>query len=168
LRELNYGNTTILHTDIHKLTHTHKHKYTYVHLHKHIHTHTYKVTYIHTHTQIHIRTYKVTYIHIHTYIHTYVRTYIHTYTIYTDNEMALYSLNSNTNHTFLIEEIRKKLAEMGTTNLRIQFCWVKPHVCIHGNELADTLAKEAATNALFRFCSYNTILSSSYMCCYIL
>jgi len=60
--------------------------------------------------------------------------------------MTLDSLKNNTNHTFLIEEIRKKLAEMRTTNWTIEFCWVKAHVGIQGNELADTLAKEAATN----------------------
>ena len=49
--------------------------------------------------------------------------------------------------TFLIEEIRKKLVEMRTTNRTIEFCWVKAHVGIQGKELADTLAKEAATNA---------------------
>jgi hypothetical protein len=36
---------------------------------------------------------------------------------------------------------------MGTTNWALQFCWVKAHVGIWGKELADTLAKEAATNA---------------------
>jgi ribonuclease HI len=61
--------------------------------------------------------------------------------------VTLDSLKNNTNHTFLIEEIRKKLAEMETTNWTIEFCWVKAHVGIHGNELADTLAKEAVTNA---------------------
>jgi len=30
---------------------------------------------------------------------------------------------------------------------KIQLCWVKSHVGIQGTELADTLAKEAATNA---------------------
>jgi ribonuclease HI len=32
-------------------------------------------------------------------------------------------------------------------NWKIQLCWVKAHVRIQGNELTDTLAKEAATNA---------------------
>jgi hypothetical protein len=70
-----------------------------------------------------------------------------TATIYTDSQMTLDSLKINTNHTFLIEEIGKNLAEMGTTNWTIQFCWVKVHVGIQGNELTDTLAKDAATNA---------------------
>jgi len=36
---------------------------------------------------------------------------------------------------------------LGTTNWRIQFSWVQAHVGIQGNEFADTLAREAATNA---------------------
>ena len=61
--------------------------------------------------------------------------------------MTLESLKNNNTYTFLIEEIRRKLTEMGKTNWKIQFCWAKAHVGIQGNELADTLAKEAAANA---------------------
>jgi hypothetical protein len=60
--------------------------------------------------------------------------------------MTVDSLKSSKIHTFLIEEIRRKLTQMGKINWKIQLCWVKAHVGIQGNELADTLAKEAATN----------------------
>jgi len=42
---------------------------------------------------------------------------------------------------------------------KIQFCWVKAHVGIQENELADTLAKKAATNADITEC-YNKIPKS--------
>jgi len=35
---------------------------------------------------------------------------------------------------------------MKKTNWKIKFQWVKAHVGIRGNELADKLAKDAATN----------------------
>ena len=55
------------------------------------------------------------------------------------------SLKNSKIRTFLIEEIRK-LTQMGKINWKIQLCWVTAHVGIQGNELADTLTKEAATN----------------------
>jgi ribonuclease HI len=61
--------------------------------------------------------------------------------------MTLDSLQNSNIHTPLIEEIRRKLTEMEKINWKIKFCWVKAHIEIQGNELADTLAKEAATNA---------------------
>jgi len=66
--------------------------------------------------------------------------------------MTLASLKNNNIHRFLIEEIRRKLMEMGKTNWKIQFCWVKAHVGIQVNELADTLAKEAGTNMDIKEC----------------
>jgi ribonuclease HI len=61
--------------------------------------------------------------------------------------MTLDSLKNSKIHTYLIEEIRRKLTQMEQIKWKIQLCWFKAHVGIQGNELADTLAKEAATNA---------------------
>jgi hypothetical protein len=66
--------------------------------------------------------------------------------------MSLDSLKNLNIHTLLIEEIRMKLTKMRKTNWKIQFCWVKAHFCIQGNELADTLAKKAATNSEITEC----------------
>jgi ribonuclease HI len=66
--------------------------------------------------------------------------------IYSDSRMTLDSLKNSNIHAYLIEEIRRKVSEVGEMNGKIQFCWVKAHAGIQVNELADTLAKEAATN----------------------
>ena len=67
--------------------------------------------------------------------------------------MTLDSLKNSKIYTFLIEEIRRKLTEMGKINWKIQLCWVKAHVGIQGNELADTLAKKAVTKAdIIEYC----------------
>jgi len=42
--------------------------------------------------------------------------------------------------------MRRKITEMKRTNWEVTLCWVKAHAGILGNELADTLAKKAATN----------------------
>jgi ribonuclease HI len=67
-------------------------------------------------------------------------------TIYTDSQITLNKLQNSNIHTYIIEEIRRKLTEMKKTRWKITLCWVKAHAGIRGNELADTLAKKAATN----------------------
>jgi hypothetical protein len=73
--------------------------------------------------------------------------------------MTLDSLRNSKIHTFLIEEIRRKLTQMEKINWKFQLCWVKAHVGIQENELADTLAKEAATNTDILEC-YNKVPKS--------
>jgi len=67
-------------------------------------------------------------------------------TVCTDCQITLDCLRNGNIHTFLIEEIRKKLNEMTKINWKIKLQWVKAHAGIRGNDLEDTLAKEAAAN----------------------
>jgi ribonuclease HI len=64
--------------------------------------------------------------------------------ISTDSRITLESLKNRKN---FIEKIRKKVIEMEKQNWKIEFTWVKAHAGHHGNELADQLAKVAATNS---------------------
>ena len=56
------------------------------------------------------------------------------------------SIRSAKNHNYLVEEIRKRAVNLNKKKWRIEFKWVKAHVGIHGNEIADRLAKEATKN----------------------
>ena len=67
-----------------------------------------------------------------------------TATVHTDSRITLDSLQNNRNHAYLIDEIRKRTATLQEDNWKIKFTWVKAHVGILGNEMADKLAKEAA------------------------
>jgi ribonuclease HI len=66
--------------------------------------------------------------------------------IFTKSRVSLDSLHDPNIHAYLVTEIRKKLTSMVRTKWKIKFSWVKAHVGIFGNELADRLAKEAARN----------------------
>ena len=46
-------------------------------------------------------------------------------------------------HNYLIEEIRKKAFALEKRSWTITFTWLKAHIGIYWNELADKLAKEA-------------------------
>jgi len=65
-------------------------------------------------------------------------------TVNTDSSITLQSLQNANNHNYLIEEIRKLAITLGKINWTIKLAWIKAHVGIHGNELADKLAKEAS------------------------
>jgi ribonuclease HI len=67
-------------------------------------------------------------------------------TIYTDSQIAYDKLQNSNTQTYIIEEIRRKLTEMKKSRWKITLSWVKAHAGIRGNELADTLAKKAATS----------------------
>jgi len=64
--------------------------------------------------------------------------------IYTDSRISLDSLHNPKNHSFLVEEIRKKVTSLERKKWSIQFSWVKSHAGTRGNEITDKLAKEAA------------------------
>ena len=67
-----------------------------------------------------------------------------TIAIFTDNRIAIDSLQNVNNHSYLIEDIRNMISLLERTNRTIEFSLVKAHVGIYGNELADKLAKNAA------------------------
>ena len=50
------------------------------------------------------------------------------------------------NHSCLIEETRKKISTLERANWTVEFSWVKAHVGIYENELADQLTNAAARN----------------------
>jgi ribonuclease HI len=68
--------------------------------------------------------------------------------VYTDSRITLDFLQNHRIHAHLIDEMRKRIATLKKANWKITFTWVKAHVGIPGNEMADKLAKEAARNRL--------------------
>jgi len=66
--------------------------------------------------------------------------------VYTDSRITIDSLKDASKHNYLIEEVRKQLTTLRRTNWTIEFWWIKSHAGNPGNELADRLAKDAASN----------------------
>ena len=68
-------------------------------------------------------------------------------TIFTDSRITIDSIRNTRNHNHLVEDIRKKMTSLDRADWNIEISWVKAHVGIVGNELADRLAKAAACNS---------------------
>jgi len=52
----------------------------------------------------------------------------------------------------IIEKIRREVIELERHNWKIKFNWIKAHAGHQENEMADELAKEAATNSDIKEC----------------
>ena len=68
-----------------------------------------------------------------------------TATIYTDSQTTLAMLQNSKIHPNIIEDIRRQRYEMKKAGWQLALRWVKVHAGTEGNELADILAKRAAT-----------------------
>jgi hypothetical protein len=84
-----------------------------------------------------------------------------TTTIFTDSRITL-DLLQNYNHGLLVEEIRKKVATLESSGWQIRISWVKAHIGVHGNELAEKVAKEAAQSTDTRYEYTRTLKSYLY------
>ena len=67
-----------------------------------------------------------------------------TITFFSDSQASLAALNKLTVKSETVDKCINALNELGKTN-RIHLRWVKAHVGIHGNEVADFLAKKGST-----------------------
>jgi ribonuclease HI len=65
--------------------------------------------------------------------------------VYTDSRISLQSLKNQKIHTHLIDQIRIRVIEMEQQEWIVDFSWIKALARYRGNELADQMAKEAAS-----------------------
>jgi ribonuclease HI len=66
--------------------------------------------------------------------------------IHTDSRTTLDAIANPRKHQSLVEQIRDEIRRLENDNWTIHFTWVKAHNDNYGNELADQLAKEAASS----------------------
>jgi ribonuclease HI len=80
--------------------------------------------------------------------------------IFTNSRITLDLLQNANNHSYLIEEIRKRLSYLDRANWTTGISWVKAHAGIYGNEMADKIAKAATRNSDIAL-SFNRIPTST-------
>lgn len=67
-----------------------------------------------------------------------------TVAVFTDSQITIALLRNSRNHSYIIELIRNQVKRLQDLHWQIHFGWIKAHVGIPGNEMADKLAKKAA------------------------
>jgi len=65
--------------------------------------------------------------------------------VYTDSKITLDAIANPRNHQHLVEQIREEVRRLEKDNWSIHLTWVKAHNDNLGNEIADQLAKKAAS-----------------------
>jgi len=70
---------------------------------------------------------------------------LRTAAVYTDSKITLDAIANPRNHQHLIELITDEVRRLKKDNWSIHFAWVKAHNSNVGNEIADQLAKKAAS-----------------------
>jgi len=93
----------------------------------------------------------------------YSKTEKKTVLVYTDSQITLKMLQNQKIHTHLIEQIRTKVFELERDEWKLEFSWIKAHAGYRGNEIADQLSKEAASNRTIDEC-YTRIPKSAVLC----
>jgi ribonuclease HI len=81
--------------------------------------------------------------------------------VYIDSKVTLAALKNNSIHSFLTEEIRNMVRHLTLLDWTVNFGWVKAHTGIDGNEMADTLDKEAAQDKDEQNIAYDRIPKTS-------
>jgi ribonuclease HI len=78
--------------------------------------------------------------------------------IHTDSKITLDSIRNTINHNHLVEEIRKRTVNLNKQNWKIESEWMKAHIRIYGNKIADRLAEEATQNNTSHIAGYRKVL----------
>ena len=65
--------------------------------------------------------------------------------VHTDSKITVDAIANPRNHLHLVEQIREGVRSLEKDNWSIHFTWVKAHDDNLGNEIADQLAKNAAS-----------------------